>query len=558
MTKPLIINEFDQGIGDSPHRGFALMTRVDLEAYPGAVKVKGALSSLFATAYSNTFTAVAATDVCTGASFTTNANTTGTPVVLTTTGTLPAGLSLSTTYFIIRVDQGAGTFKLATTIANANAGTAINITDTGSGTHTMATRDPGTINHIVKDPRNSNRFFHDSNGRVWYLISGASRCHLLDGNTLTSGSGNGIVTFLNSDSTATYLFVFRNAVIDIINIFATADLETPVWTTAWKTMNTAAATNNRHHALIGQDNIIYYTDGRYIGSIKELTVFVPATASTYTFTSQALDTPQNEVLEHLEELGVNLLAAGGTYNKIYPWDRLADSYTLPISVPENGVKRIKNIGNLIYILAGTWGNIYLSQGSYAKFFKKIPDQVANNSGTLQSNPVAWGGIDAVNGALLFGASVLTSGNSGAYLLYPDGRIIIDQIPLTAGNATAFEVTDNFYYIGYASGADEHTSTRYANFEGIVQSPFYRVSTKTEKATYSKLEVVTAKPATSGSIRVGYRVDTSSSFTTLETFATDSATIIFQKDDIGLIDIENIQIQLEFHGTVEILEVRLIP
>ncbi len=560
MTKPLIINQFN-GIADSPHVGFGLLSRVDVDSFPGAIKSKSALSSIFATAYSNTFTADASTDTCTGTLFTTNANTTGTAVVLTTTGTLPAGLALSTTYFVIRVSQVAGTFKLATTIANANAGTAIDITDAGSGTHTMTTRNPGTINHIIKDPKTGNRFFHDSNARVWYLLSGASRCHLLNGNTLTSGSGNGLVTFLVSDKTATYLFVFRDALIDVINVFATANLETPSWSSGWQTMNTSAGTANRHHAIVGQDNILYYTDSRYIGSIRENSgqVFAPGTPATYTYNSQALDTYQNEVLEHLEELGSNLLAAGGTFNNIYPWNRISTSFNLPIKVPEIGVKRIKNIGNLIYILAGTRGNIYYSQGTYAKFLKKIPDQLSNNSGTLQANIVTWGGIETVDGALLFGASVLTSGNSGVYKLYLDeDKLIIDQIPTTAGNATALEASSNFYYIGYASGADEHTSSRYSSFESVVQSALYKIATKTEKGTYSKLEIVTAKPSTAGSIRASYRYDTSSSFTTIDTFVADSSTTIFQNDAIGLIDLENLQIQIEYGGNFEILEIRLLP
>src|SRR5688572_523338 len=45
---------------------------------------------------------------------------------LTTTGVLPAGLSLATDYFVIRVD--ADTFKLASSLANAQAGTAVDIT----------------------------------------------------------------------------------------------------------------------------------------------------------------------------------------------------------------------------------------------------------------------------------------------------------------------------------------------------------------------------------------------------------------------------------------------
>jgi hypothetical protein len=87
---------------------------------------------------SDTFTADASTDVCT---FTSTANypsnlLTGTRVRLTTTTTLPAGLALATDYYVIRVTDS--TVKLATSYANAVAGTAINITDAGTGTHTMS------------------------------------------------------------------------------------------------------------------------------------------------------------------------------------------------------------------------------------------------------------------------------------------------------------------------------------------------------------------------------------------------------------------------------------
>lgn len=56
----------------------------------------------------------------------------GERVYITSTATLPGGLSALVQYFII--DTNANTIKLATTKANAVAGTAIDITSTGSGT----------------------------------------------------------------------------------------------------------------------------------------------------------------------------------------------------------------------------------------------------------------------------------------------------------------------------------------------------------------------------------------------------------------------------------------
>jgi hypothetical protein len=88
--------------------------------------------------FGDTFTADASTDIITMtsvANLPTNILT-GTRVRLTTTTTLPAGLALATDYYVIKVTDL--TFKLATSYANAIAGTAINITDAGTGTHTMS------------------------------------------------------------------------------------------------------------------------------------------------------------------------------------------------------------------------------------------------------------------------------------------------------------------------------------------------------------------------------------------------------------------------------------
>jgi len=62
---------------------------------------------------------------------------TGNAVVYATGGgSAIGGLTAGTTYYVIRVDDNS--FKLATSSANATAGTAINLTSTGSGTaHTL-------------------------------------------------------------------------------------------------------------------------------------------------------------------------------------------------------------------------------------------------------------------------------------------------------------------------------------------------------------------------------------------------------------------------------------
>lgn len=63
-------------------------------------------------------------------------------VQVATTGTLPTGLTAATNYYVIPITNYlTGTLNLATSLANAKAGTAIAITGVGSGTHTVQARD---------------------------------------------------------------------------------------------------------------------------------------------------------------------------------------------------------------------------------------------------------------------------------------------------------------------------------------------------------------------------------------------------------------------------------
>jgi len=84
----------------------------------------------------NTFTADAGTNLLTY----TNDWKSGTKVRFTTSGTLPAGLSLATDYWLIRASST--TASVASSYANYVAGTAIDITDAGTGTHTLTIQMP--------------------------------------------------------------------------------------------------------------------------------------------------------------------------------------------------------------------------------------------------------------------------------------------------------------------------------------------------------------------------------------------------------------------------------
>lgn len=111
------------------------------ETYSSSVQIKSAASVGI---FLNNTVAASTADTFVDADVTVAADTialpshgwlTGRKVAATTSGVLPGGLS-ATDYFIIKVD--ANTVKLATNLANALAGTAVDITSAaGGGTHTL-------------------------------------------------------------------------------------------------------------------------------------------------------------------------------------------------------------------------------------------------------------------------------------------------------------------------------------------------------------------------------------------------------------------------------------
>ncbi len=98
----------------------------------------------------------------------------GTKIRLTTTGTLPAGLALATDYFVIPVD--ASTIQLASSLANAIAGTEIDITDQGSS---------GAVNTVTAVALSgaSVTFQKSNDGTNWVDIAAATAI-TVDGSTM--------------------------------------------------------------------------------------------------------------------------------------------------------------------------------------------------------------------------------------------------------------------------------------------------------------------------------------------------------------------------------------
>lgn len=529
------IADFDKGIGASPHTGFADMRGLDVVSEPGVAQLNLQLFQQSATAKSTTFTADAGTDVITIASgnFYNNPNLTsseGRAVTVSSSGTLPAGLAAATTYFLIGVT--ATTYKLATTLANAIAGTAIDITDAGSGTHTITSVNIGDIKFFAKDSRTGNVYAQDANGKVWSYGDTSSGWVLITGNGTANANAQGLAVWKN------YLFAFRSAKIDVYGPLTSA-LGSRAWTNDWQTLTASTGETNDHYAFVSNiDDKLYFADRNstsgtpYIGSITQLTTFDPATGSTYTYNATALDLPAYKTITCLEDLGSNLMA-GTVGREIFPWDRTSTSFSNPIIATEDGINCMRTLNNVLYFSAGTRGNIYGTVGSSTTLIREFP---AHLSGT-PFKTITIGAMTGHKGRLFF--TIYSSSNtcSGVWSLdVRNGRLVCEnRFSLETYTATSskalYSLGSETYIVswtgGGVSGIDSilhgvSSSYYQTGYGAYFESALYEVGTEIQKKDFRSIEhLLTKALATGHGIQLYYRTNSSDSYSLIGTF--DSTT-----------------------------------
>lgn len=538
----VIFNAWDKGIGDSPFIANADMRNINNKR-AGVAKIGESLRAWTSQPVSGTFTANAGTDVLTLSQTIRQSGIAGNlrAIQFSSSGTLPAGLTAGTTYFVI--DVTGTTIKVATTMQNADGGTQIDITDAGTGTHSFITIDPYRIKAWTVDRRTDIYYAVDANGRVWWTYSSnlAGILYLLDGNTRTNGEGNGIVVWKN------YLLVFRNAVVDYYGDLS-ASWGSRAWTNGWKSLNSGAGSGNTHSAIHGVDDVVYFTDDRYVGSISEVTTFDPASGGTFVFNNQALDVPQNLITNKLIELGA-LLLIGTNKDTVYPWDRVSSTYNDPLDIPAKGIFTMITVEDVAYILAGAksqnpvW---YASNGSAVKVFKTFPKHLLDNKQTgvtCAVNACAY-----LNGRIIFGmqSAYKETGYdypSGLWSLDIQNRSLQIEFSFSAGfGSIAGFVCDSVYTdttnILVASwlnnfdssyGTDSNYISGYGKYaEGYVITDMRQVSVALKPRPFKQMEVTLEKKLTSGDIvYIYYRKSGSDSFS--------SAFLTFSYTTFGAVD-----------------------
>lgn len=322
--------------------------------------------------------------------------------------------------------------------------------------------------------------------------------------------------------------------------------------------------------LVGQDDILYITNGDKIASISSFVAGSAAADPTATLNTSALDLPDGQYAVTMCELGRLLLIGtqGGTnwsergnqrVANIYPWDRVSASFEIPVQMQENGIHAMLSVNNTVFVCAGTAGNIYVTDGTSYRKIARLPwSENRNIANSIAYFPNAI--TTNVNNNLLIGTS-LYSGSAdqlGVYEIaltegYP---VCLKQIISTnafTGNIN-IGLLDTSYqgstFIGWSEvanfGIDRTRTGSYVGFDSVVETALFRVGTSTDKKTFQHGEFILAKPLTfQQEIRISYRKDTESDYVVIGAYTFSN--LGSKKSHLftpHITDAENLQIKIE--------------
>lgn len=498
-----ILEGIEKGISPSYLGGFNKITEIDLESVPGAVIPEFRLRTEYpydVTMAATTFTA-ATSDLCTAGTTILGSWQDGQSVLLTTTDTLPAGLAINTIYYVMIT--GSTTFKLADTLAHLKAGTAVDITDTGTGTHTIT---PIVMEAPVTILKNgSDRYALDyHNGAIWLNSSGY-------GDTWVKIKGKTGV-FYNIAIWKNYLLAFGPA--NQVEVWGGLD---DLDTADWKTWDGAdggiyvplfAHGGGRFPNVVMSNQTLYIGDDYDIASLSETAgdTFDPTDHTSYTWNNSALDLPKNEVASCLAEYNYQLAIGtgrGSNYDaKIYFWDTVSPSYDNVLYAENSWIYNMLSFGGILYFVCSdqthrTDGVIYATNGSTIKKAFRIPRPSTGTQQIKTSYPytiekrsmVEW------NNGILVGVG--GKYGAGIYWINTDIGAVTQRFIEASGNEGSATDTINFYAI-----LPEENNLTVGVYPELAASQVYKIETLNNTTASVPYRINTNSYFETGLITVG--------------------------------------------------------
>jgi hypothetical protein len=569
----LLIDNFQKKVNLTYLQEFSKVCNVDVDTVSGVAMVNYKLEEDTTGLGDGSFSAFTFTANPSNDSLTTSAThgyVSLLPVTLSTTGTLPTGLSVNTTYYIIT--ELSNTVKLASTIANAVNSTYIDFSTAGSGTHTITPVSMGYVTKIIDRNSNSsdfNLFAIDSKGKIWTKYSDGIWT-VLPGNT--NINARDIIIYQD------YLLAFGLTKISVFGKLSDIIDGTPAWINDWQTF--LSSITSARPAILGQDDAIYIGNGNVVASIIFTGTFVPSDGGTFAFNNNALDLPDNYQINCFSELGTYLVIGtqfgynfgAGNVADVILWDRVSTSYELPVKLNTQGVRAMVNYNNTIYVFAGLSGHIYATDGTSARLVGKISPQMLDVQQDKMQLEIYRNGVAIQKDKILIGAGEAKNGYPvGVFSYNPQTGGIALEYSLSTGNdgsVTGIDVysvysdSDNTIYVGWQDGTTygiDKTSNTIRYETAYIITGLYRVAQNRSKRVFSHFEIDLAKDLeTENAVNLYYREKLNENFTLIGEM-TSGFSKIFDKS----ISVESIQIKIELktsditYYSPELVSVRLI-
>lgn len=338
-------------------------------------------------------------------------------------------------------------------------------------------------------------------------------------------------------------------------------------------------------------------DAMYIGNganVGVLSNFLPSNPSGATWNPTAVPLPYGEYCRTLSQLGRSVLIGtqGGSgftdlsqvIANIYPYDLGTLTLGFPIPFAENGINQMLAVNNQVYVHAGIYGNIYVTNGTSVKPYKKLPFNRAYGT-TIFPYPNA---MNYVNGELLIGTSTYldsfpgSSSVHGIYSIYlATGALNFKTIStqnigtnqqLKVGSILPTSQDQMFtgWTDGAVTGLDQVDSVVSNNFSAFFESQVFKVGTPLNNATFTDIEVQLSEPLITGQqINLKYRDGVTQPWTlipgmplTIANAQGGDATALYAKakmTNLNILQVRGEAVQLDstqFPGNVNFLEVRL--
>lgn len=322
------------------------------------------------------------------------------------------------------------------------------------------------------------------------------------------------------------------------------------------------------------DTLYISTNGTVRGRVSKVyekagQTFDINNSATYTLETNALILPADMAIVCMVDFGTYIaIACNSIYdtNKayIYTWDGEATSATNRVVINGGNINSMLCKNNRLYCQVGNKGEWFVSDGTSAAPFAKMPESFLTYSASFTVNRC---GLDFnEKGNIIFGIKQSTSSSNGLTpngifeLNTETGKISFNNIATCGVGTQADPVSidcirfDTFrsYTVGWTNNNatfgidDSSTSLRITSYGAFITSPFYQlgstVSDKVAKLKGFEIHLTKLLPTGCG-LKIYYRTVQGGAWTQWGDTMTDTTKNIFWQTN-GLDSVKNIQFKLE--------------